>query len=145
MRDERGQLGGIEGVAFGVLVFVAGTLVVANAWGVVDAKLAAAAAAREAARAYVEAAPDDATSRANDAAAAALAGYGRDPRRMRLAFDTQSYGRCQRVTLTVEYPVSVGSIPLLNRPAATFTAAARHSEIIDPYRNGLPGDATCAA
>src|SRR5207248_1263005 len=55
VRDERGQIGGIEAVAFGVLVFVLGLLIVVNAWGVVDAKVAAAAAAHDAARAYVEA------------------------------------------------------------------------------------------
>ena len=39
---------------FGVLIFVVGSLLIANAWAVVDAKLATTAAAREAARAYVE-------------------------------------------------------------------------------------------
>ena len=53
--DERGAVGGIEVLPLGMLVLVVGTLLVVNAWAVVDAKLAASAAAREAARAYVEA------------------------------------------------------------------------------------------
>lgn len=144
MKDERGQLGGLEGIAFGVLVFVVGTLVIANAWAVIDAKLAASAAAREAARAYVEALDQhDAEAAAADAARAALAGYGREPDRMRLLRTTGSFGRCQRVTFAVEYPVALGAVPLLDRPAVSFVAAARHSEIVDPFRDGVPGEASC--
>ena len=47
-------MAGIEALFFGLLVLVFGTLVVANAWGVIDAKLSAAGAAREAARAFVQ-------------------------------------------------------------------------------------------
>ena len=60
-RDDRGQVAGIEVLPFGFLVLVAGTLLVVNAWAVVDAKFAVDAAVREAARAYVEA-PDEALS-----------------------------------------------------------------------------------
>ncbi|MBA2283441.1 MAG: hypothetical protein H0W25_19710, partial [Acidimicrobiia bacterium] len=52
-RDERGQMGGIEALPFGLLIFVVGALLVANAWAVIDAKLAVTAAAREAARTWV--------------------------------------------------------------------------------------------
>jgi hypothetical protein len=144
MRDESGQLGGLEGLAFGVLVFVIGTLVVVNAWAVIDSKLAAASAAREAARAFVEARTiDDAEADAHRAATAAIEGYGRDPDRMDIFHDDVGFGRCERVTFTVEYRVALGAIPLINRAATTFVAAARHSEIIDPFRDGLPGEARC--
>jgi anti-sigma-K factor RskA len=144
MSDERGQLGGIEGVAFGVLVFVIGTLIIANAWAAIDAKLAAASAAREAARAYVESTdPAVADEAAHDAAAEALAGYGRDPNRMVVKHDAGTLGRCDRVTFTVEYPVTLGAIPLVGRPAKTFVAASRHSELVDPYRSGLSGESHC--
>ncbi len=144
-REERGQLGGLEGLAFGVLVFVIGTLVVVNAWAAIDAKLAAASAAREAARAYVESADgEDAEQEAAAAAAQALRGYGRDPDRMTLRHSPGAFGRCRRVTFTVEYPVSLAAIPLINRPALTFVAASRHSELVDPFRSGLSGEANCA-
>ena len=35
MADDRGQVGGIEALPFGLLVFVVGALLVANAWAVV--------------------------------------------------------------------------------------------------------------
>ena len=143
MTNERGQLGGLEGLVFGVLVFVIGALVILNAWAVVDAKLAAASAAREAARAFVEAAPDDAETAAANAARDALRGYGRDPDRMDMHHDDVPFERCVRVTFVVEYRVSVGSIPVIRKTASTFIAAARHSELVDPYRTGLSGEARC--
>ena len=59
-RDDHGQVAGIEVLPFGLLTFVVGMLLVANAWGVVDAKMATTSAAREAVRAYVEAPDADA-------------------------------------------------------------------------------------
>src|SRR5690606_2186473 len=44
-RGERGQVAGIEALPFGLLIFVAGTLLVVNIWGVVDTKFAADTAA----------------------------------------------------------------------------------------------------
>jgi Flp pilus assembly protein TadG len=144
MRDEGGQLGGIEGLAFGVLIFVIGTLIIANAWGAIDAKLAAASAAREATRAYVESAvAGRADDEARQAAARVIEGYGRDPSRMTVRRDSGTFGRCERVTLTVEYRATLGAVPLLGRTARTFVAAARHSELVDPYRSGVPGEAHC--
>jgi hypothetical protein len=143
-RSESGQLGGIEGVAFGLLVFVVGSLIIANAWSVIDAKLAASAAAREAARAFVESDAAGADEAALSAARAALEGYGRDPDRMQVVRDGTGFGRCQRVTFEVEYPVALGAVPLIGRAAMTFVAAARHSEVVDPFRDGLPGEARCA-
>ena len=37
--DDRGQVGGIEALPFGLLVFVVGALLVANTWAVVDASV----------------------------------------------------------------------------------------------------------
>ncbi|MGH2685611.1 MAG: hypothetical protein ACRDJP_09115, partial [Actinomycetota bacterium] len=68
-QGDRGQVAGIEALPFGVLIFVVGALLVTNVWGVIDAKLAATSAAREAARAFVEAA--DAASAERSAALAA--------------------------------------------------------------------------
>ena len=50
---DRGQAGGMEVLPLGFLVLVSVTLVIANAWGVIDARMAVSAAAREAVRAYV--------------------------------------------------------------------------------------------
>lgn len=145
--DDRGQVGGVEVLPFGLLIFVIGALLVANAWGVVDAKLAVTSAAREAVRAYVEA-PDGATaaSTAEAAARAAIDGHGRDGTRARFDVehpDGRPYGRCTRAVVVVEYPVPALSLPLVGGYGEAFRVTARQSEIIDPYRSGLPGEASC--
>ncbi|MGH9077593.1 MAG: hypothetical protein ACRDY0_09125 [Acidimicrobiales bacterium] len=142
---ESGFAGGVEGLVFGLLIFVVGTLLVANAWGVVDTKLAAAAAAREAARSYVEA-PDasTATADARGAADETLAGYGRDPGRATVTVVAGTFGRCQRITVEVSYAAPVVDLPLVGHLGAGEAVVARHSEIVDPYRSGLAGTAACS-
>lgn len=142
--DERGQIGGIEGLVFGVLIFVFGTLVVANAWGVIDAKLATTAAAREAARSYVEAPSADAAGlEAQDASDAAIVAHGRRTERARTARVDGGFTRCERVTIEVSYDVPLVAIPLLGQAGKGITVTSRHSEVVDPYRSGLPGTASC--
>lgn len=143
--DERGQMGGIEGLVFGVLVFVFGTLLVANAWGVIDAKLATTSAAREAARTYVEA-PSAAAAgpAAEDAAYRAIEDQGRTRSRAHPRLVPGStFARCRRVTIEVSYDVPLIAIPLLGQAGTGITVSSRHSEIVDPYRSGLPGTAAC--
>jgi hypothetical protein len=141
--EETGAVGGFEAIPFGVLIFVLGTLLVANAWALIDAKFAVAAAAREAARAFVEADPTtDPVADARTAAAAALAAYGRDPRRMRLD-STGEFARCKRVSMTVTYPVPVVVLPGLTPLGRGLEASSTYSEIVDPLRSGLEGEATC--
>ncbi len=143
-RDERGQVGGIEGLVFGVLIFVFGTLVVTNAWGVIDAKLATTSAAREAARTYVEA-PSEAAAgpAAENAAREAILSHGRRWERTTVPPVEGAYGRCRRITVEVSYDVPLIAIPLLGQAGNGITVTSRHSEVIDPYRSGLDGTATC--
>jgi hypothetical protein len=146
-RDERGQVGGIEVIPFGLLLFVIGTLLIANAWGVVDAKLAVTSAAREAVRAYVEA-PDGATALADADAAArkAIDGHGRNGDRATVSVEHphgDAYGRCTRAVVVVHYPVPALALPWVGDHGRAFDVVARQSEVVDPYRSGLPGEATC--
>ena len=53
-RGDAGFVGGAEGILFGVVVFVFDTLLLFNAWAVIDAKMAVSSAARETARTLVE-------------------------------------------------------------------------------------------
>lgn len=146
VRDEAGQVGGVEGAIFGVLVFVFGTLVVVNGWAAVDAKLAAGSAAREATRSYVEArSAPEAAAAAQRAAEEAIGGHGRQVERLALRSIDGGFSRCARVTLEASYRVPLLAIPVLGRGGASFTVAARHSEVVDPYRSGLPGEAACGA
>lgn len=142
---EEGFVGGFEGLLFGLLLFVVGTLLVANAWGVVDTKSAAVEAARQAARTYVES-PNATVGEiaARQAAIASLAGYGRDPALARVSFGAQPFARCQRITVSVSYPAPVVMLPFLGRVGRAESVRADHSELIDPYRSGLPGTAACA-
>lgn len=124
-----------------------GTLLVANAWGVIDAKLAASSAAREAARTYAEAATadsGDAWAAAREAAKDAIEGHGRDWRRASLGPPADGrIDRCRRFTVEVRYDVPLVAVPLLGQHGRGIEVTARHSEIIDPYRSGLPGTAAC--
>ena len=146
-RDEAGQLAGGEALPFGVLVFIFGVLLVANAWSVVDAKLAVSAAAREATRAYVEAPPDGDPMAAADAAAReAVNGAGRDPGRLQLTPIDAVFTRCAEVRFEARYPVPALTIPLIGGFGRGFTAVATHAEVVDPYRSGVPaGETSCAA
>ena len=142
-RRERGQAGGVEALAFGLLVFVVGMLLVASAWAVVDAKAAVVAAAREAARTYVESASlSTAEDRARAAADEALAGHGRHGGRVEL-MQPPTFERCAPVQVRVAYQVRAVPLPWIGG-LGTIEVAATRTERIDPYRDGLAGAARCA-
>jgi hypothetical protein len=130
---------GIEAIPFGLLIFVVGVLLVANAWAVIDAKMTVVSAAREAARAYVEAeGAADAPAAAQAAADEVVRAGGRDPGRLQLTSPSSGFARCQRVTFTAAYPVPAITLPWIGGFGHGFTARARHSELVDPYRSGVP-------
>lgn len=144
-RSEAGQIGGVEGAVFGVLIFVMGTLLIANAWGVIDAKLAASAAAREAARTLVESAdPAGAGEEVTEVAVRTMTAHGRSADRVDGVTVTGQLVRCGRITVSVRYRVPLIALPLIGRAGSGFTVTGRHSELIDPYRSGLSGEARCA-
>ena len=143
---ERGAIAGIEALPLGFLLFVAGTLFIANVWAVIDAKLAVTAAAREATRAYVEAHDDEAAeAEAEIAAFETLDAHGRD-HRDRVTLDAPQldgpFARCTRVTITVHYRVPALAVPWLGGLGDGIDAVATHSEVIDPYRSG-PAEGAC--
>lgn len=148
LRDDRGQAGGWEIVPFGLLVFVVGTLLLANAWAVLDAKLAVVEAAREGARTFV---------RADDETAARAEAHRREVDVMRARHRgtdrvvyvdptvTPAFERCGRVTVTVRDTVPALVLPFLARWGRGFTVEASQRELIDPYRSGLPEVSDCAS
>jgi hypothetical protein len=139
-RRDRGAIGGIEVLPFGLLLFAVGLLFVVNVWAVVDAKLAAGAAAREAARNAVEAADGaSALAGAHDVAIETLAAHGRDdPSRAQVGTSIdRPFGRCARVTVTVRYTVPAISLPWIGGLGNGVDTVATHSEVVDPYRRGL--------
>lgn len=143
-RGDHGQVGGIEALPFGLLIFVLGSLLIANAWAVVDAKFATDAAAREAVRTFVESSePARAMPDAITTAREVVEAHGRDPE---LATVTQVgepvLVRCARVTIEVTYVVPALSLPLIGGYGRSpFEVRSRRSELVDPFRSGLDGSA----
>ena len=143
-RDSAGVVGA-EVLPFIVLVFVGGTLLFAQAWAAVDAKIAAVAGVREAARSFVEHGGQrsaDATGAAIAAGTQAMSGY-----RLAGAASVQPVGsnrlrRCERVTF--EATQEVPRLALLRGGWSPLSVRARASEIVDPFRHGLSGRAPCA-
>jgi hypothetical protein len=136
-------------------VFVVGTLLVVNCWAVVDAKLATDAAAREATRRFVEAPVVDASGmRAAESQAVAtgldaLAAAGRDPGRATVALTGlespgggRVYVRCARATFSATYRVPALTLPWIGGYGGGFEVRSSHSELVDPFRDGVPGEAT---
>jgi hypothetical protein len=136
---EDGFAGGAEALVFGVLIFVIGTLLVLNAWAVIDAKFATSAAAREAVRAAVETpAGSDPDARARLAAVEALVGHGLDPARATVsAAWSRDLQRCADVVYEVRTHVPALVLPGIDRRRAGFEVRATHREVVDPYRSGL--------
>lgn len=144
LRDEAGFVGGMEALPFGFLVFVAGTLLLVNAWGVLDAHLAAGAAAREAVRAFVEADDaGDALAAGEAAADEALEGHGKDLARAELRWTpgAPELARCAEVTAEVAYRVPLLAVPWIGAFGGGFIkTTAHHTEVVDPWRSGLDTD-----
>lgn len=143
--DEGGVVGGFEALPFGFLVFVAGSLLLVNAWAVFDCHLAASAAAREAVRAFVEApgtgSSEDARRAGDTAAEEALRGHGKDAGRMTIAWDGDRLVRCQPVAVTVTYRVPTIAVPWIGAfGGGLLSTSARHVEVVDPFRSGLSTD-----
>lgn len=144
-RGDEGQVGGIEVLPLGFLVFVGVTLLLAGAWGVLDARMAVGAAAREAARAVAEADDgDEALSAAHLRATETLRAFGRDGDRATVDIDLdEPFGRCVRVVVTVSYRLPAVTAPYLGRVGSLGTARSTFTELVDPFRSGLDGPATC--
>lgn len=143
-RGDRGQVGGIEALPFGLLVFVVGSLLIANAWAVVDAKFATDAAARQAVRTFVEGTDADvAAAEAEQAGLAAIDAHGRDATRATVRpVGEAPLVRCARITYEAVYVVPALSVPFIGGYGrAPFQVRSSHSEIVDPFRSGLSGSA----
>lgn len=146
---DRGQVAGIEVLPFGLLIFIAGALLLTNIWGVVDAKFATDAAAREATRYVVEVArsdvaPSDVVDGATDIARQTLDDHGRPaPATVTIEPDAAAFTRCQRIRVTVRSEVPAIRIPFIGGFGDPFDIVATHSELIDPTRSGVAGRADC--
>ena len=161
---EDGFLGGLDALAFGALIFVSGTLLVVNAWSVVDTRMAVGAAAREAARVvagvegdayepHIGGGPEPREALASLARARAIEAleqHGRDvtgidPTTMVTFSPLPASPRCAVIEATVTYDAPTIALPFVGAffPGG-IPVTVTHRERIDPFRAGLPGEATCA-
>ncbi len=144
-RGDDAMVAGADGLLIGVVIIVAGTLLFANLWGVLAARMATQEAATAAARAYVEA-PDgpSASSDARRVATEVLHTHDRELTAVEL--HGERWERCARVVVTVRTEVPRFALPGLGG-AGRFTVSATHSEIVDPYRSsdGLKGTVNCGS
>ncbi len=134
--DDDGFVGGSEVLPFGLLIFVAGILIIVNAWAVVDTKMTLDSAAQVMSRTISEA------DRLDPVAIDALArttvdDLGLDPGPVTVQVDPADTAlvRCQRVTVTLAYPVPALTLPVLGRIGETIDVHATASEVVDPYRS----------
>ena len=141
-RGDSGQVGGIEALPFGLMIFLVGVLIIINVWAVVDAKLAVSSAAKESVRAFVEApSANAAAAQAQSAATEAIVAFGRNSAHMTLTpVGPLVFQRCARVTFQVAYTVPLISIPFIGGFGSGVTVTSTHSEIVDPFRDGVPGN-----
>jgi hypothetical protein len=138
---EDGAVAGLEALAFGVVVFVVGTLLVLGGWRVVDAKFATSAASREAVRAAVlaphAAGPEGMAAAAANAASQAVAPHGFDATELQLVADLPlSQRRCAPVRFSASVPVELPVLPWAGG-VASLDVSSTYEGLVDPYRSGL--------
>lgn len=145
---EAGFVAGFEALAFGVLVFVLGTLLMVNAWVVLDAVYAVNAASRVASQVVAAAPPDHGTDElgalARQAAARAVRAHGHDPDRLSVTLTPVApLARCAEITVEVGLSVSVAAMPFGD--GRSWHVASRAQALVDPLRQGLGAqEADCA-
>lgn len=151
-----GFIAGGEALVLGAVVFLVGAILAINAWGVVDAHMTADAVAREVARTLVEAEPGTGLAGRLQAVAGDVAdemGHGNGVTLdYRNGTDGPTTGdpaglvrRCQRVTVTATLTSTTIRLPFVGGWGAPWDVSGTHTEIVDPFRSGLPGEADCDA
>lgn len=141
---ERGVVGGVEVLPFGLLVFGAGTLLILNCFTVIDARLVVSSAAREGVRSAVESPePLDAQARAIWAAKASFAASGHAAKALDVQFSGAQGLRCGSISVTATYRVVPIRLPIVGGFGRPIVIRAHRSEQVDRYRSGLAGSAAC--
>jgi hypothetical protein len=78
----------------------------------------------------------------------ALDAHGRDPARATVGLSAlegsggqTGFTRCARATFTATYRVPALTIPWIGGLGSGIEVTSSHSELVDPYRSGVPGSA----
>ena len=75
---------------------------------------------------------------ADTAARSAIEGAGRDPAQLVLTPLEATFARCETVSFEASYQIPTIRLPWVGGFGEGFTATARHAEVVDPYRTGVP-------
>jgi hypothetical protein len=139
-RDERGIVGGADGLAIGVLVLLGGTVLFTNLWSVLTTRAALDDGAREYLRAWT-AAPSAvaAPAAAADALHRSLLDDGLVGGEIVEAPDPSRFGPCEPATVVVAATVPAVRAPFLGT-LATIRVDVRHSELVQPHREVIAGE-----
>ncbi len=139
-RGERGAVAGLDGVMFGILVLVAGTVLIAHAWSVIEVRRTLDGAAREYLRAYTEA---DSPAAAAAAGQRALDDVVRGERGTRGTVavdptDPTRFGPCSPATVSLSSEVPAVRLPFL-AGLRSITVTVTHTELVDAHREMTSG------
>jgi len=132
---ERGAVGGGEGVIFGMLILVAGTLVILNLWALLDTRMALDSAAAEYLRTYTEQQGFfQARYTADVALKDTLTQRGFSPDRVSIRVgEPQGFGPCAEVTVQLSTQVPWARVPFIGGAGSTSVSVTQ-SELIDAHR-----------
>jgi hypothetical protein len=137
---QAGMLAGSDGVLFGMLILLAGSLAILNVWAVIDTRAALDAAAREYLRTYTEQSSADAAATAGELAARRLLDERGTPvTDLRIVEpDGAAFGPCQPAQVAFEAEVPAARLPFLDDVGSRWIRVT-HRELVDPHREVTSG------
>lgn len=135
-RGERGVIAGGEGLAFGVLILLAGSLALINIWAIVDTRTALDAASREYLRTYTEQSSAGEALLLGDASARRVL-HSRGTRTKDLTITVEQpagFGPCSAVTVRISATVHWFKVPFLDG-FGDAVVTAENRELVDAHRD----------
>jgi hypothetical protein len=82
---------------------------------------------------------------AEAAARSTVSAHGRNPDKARITGPTSAaaFARCNHVSFTVSYSVPALTLPFIGGLGSGVVVRSTQSEVVDPFRNDVPGEAVC--
>ncbi len=138
--NQSGFVAGTESLAFGMLILVAGAILIVNAWSMVDSRITLDAAAREYLRSYTEASdPYTATTRGRSALLRVIDGRAALVEGLRMQEpDQASFGPCAPALLELSVDVPSIRMPFVGDFGA-HQMEVRHVELINAHKQMSSG------
>lgn len=140
-RNERGAVAGLDALLFGVLILMAGAVLVINLWSVIETRAALDAAAREYLRSYTSSTDGPTAAARADLVARAVLDQRATPLRsvQVLGPDVTQFGPCQPTTVQLSATVPAVRLPFLVDIGGTEVNVTA-TELIPPHRELVQGD-----